>query len=242
MRYDDFSVQTMTKLKAKIRSLRITQEELSRDLEVSLPTLKRWLSGQAITISILKKMCNRLGISIAELMMEIEDANPANWKYTIEQEVFLAGDPACLAFFDHLLQGHTARRIQTKFKLSLAQVERYLSKLEKLNLIDRYPRNRIKLKAHGEPVWNKNGPLAQRFKIEILNDFLGDQEEGEFFLNEFLPEDLEQIDQQRRDLIRTVRQANKRAQLLPEKAQSYGTYILLKPYRWCIDDHLRQKQ
>jgi len=235
----DYSAQLMDVLRRRLKGAGITQEEAAKRLSVSLPTAKRWLAGKSVTLETVKRVCDLAGVNLAEVALELDQVGPVQAHYTDEQEEYLALHPDCLAFFDLLSRGRTIGQIQAGFKLDKKRVERFLSALEKISLIDWLPKNRARLRMTGEPVWKKDGPLAQRFKGEILDQFLSRQSTGYFSLNEFLPEDADRVQGKISDLLQTVRQANQRAKNMRGNPKSYGSFICIEPFRWHIDDYLR---
>ena len=233
--------EIMQLVKAHAKAQGLTQAALAKKLKISTPTLKRWLAGSTISFEHLEKLCTSLGLSLGELILQAEGATPKQQTYTAEQEEFFVTAPDTLAFFDQLLQGKKVSAIKKKFHLTDNHVERYFSQLDKQGLIEWLPQNKFQLKFTGEPVWQKNGPLISHFGKSILTDFLNEQTNRRFLLAEVLPEDQKQLSNRIDDLIIFVSQCTRRAKAYPDDAQSYGMFLLSKPYRWHLDRYLLKK-
>jgi transcriptional regulator with XRE-family HTH domain len=231
----------MLLIKAHAKTQGLTQAALARKLKTSIPTLKRWLAGSTISFEHMEKLCKTLNLSLGELIIQAEDATPRKQSYSAEQEEFFVTAPDALAFFDQLIQGKKVSAIKKKFHLTDQQIERYLSQLDKQGLIDWLPKNKVALKFSGEPVWQKNGPLASHFGKSILADFLHEQGNSRFLLAEILPDDQKLLISRLDDLTTFVSQCTRRAKAQPDLAQSYGMFVLGKPYRWQLDRYLMKK-
>jgi transcriptional regulator with XRE-family HTH domain len=230
--------ELMLLVKAHVKMQGLTQADLAKKLKISVPTVKRWLAGGTITFSDLDRLCKTVGQSVGELIVQVEDTAPKIQSYTIDQEEFFVSHPDALAFFDQLIQGKKLSAIKKKFQLTDQQTERYLSQLDKQNLIQWLPHNRVTLKFAGEPSWQSKGPLIKKFGKAILADFLQENAGSKFLLAEFLPEDQKQIILRIDELAAFVSQCTKRAKTLPDQAQSFGIFIQCRAFRWHLDRYL----
>lgn len=237
----DYSKEIVSIIKQRTRLNGLTQQDLATNLRVSLPTIKRWLAGEFVTIDNLKRLCEEVGLTLSEVFAMVESYSVPKFQYTLEQEGFFAEHPDYLAFFDNLLRGYTVNRIQKKFSLSQRKVELYLAKLDKLELIDWLPQNKSKLLISGEPVWRKDGALAKKLRKEIFNSFQArdDQSNSYFFLHDYLPEDAAAIQSRIEELIQFASRADKRSKARPEDARPKGLYISCQDFRWSLDEYLK---
>lgn len=231
-------LEMMLLVKAHAKAQGLTQSDLAKKMNLSVPTLKRWLAGSTITFEQLENLCKTLSLSVGELIVQAEDAAPNTKSYTREQEEFFVTAPDALAFFDQILQGKKVSAIKKRFHLTDHQIERYLSQLDKLGLIEWRAKNKVAIKFEGEPIWLRHGPLANHFSKPILEDFLQQQAERRFSLAEILPEDQRQLAARVDDVVSFISQCTRRAKAQPERAQSYGVFILCKLYRWQLDRYL----
>ena len=228
-------------IKNKLKSRGVTQKMLADDLKVSLTTVKRWYSGRGINLSNLKSLSDYLELSLTDLFALIENKRPESFNYNIAQENALAKEPKVLAFFDYLVRGKSVNFIKKKFNISERELTKILLKLDKIQLIELHPENKIKLLNKGEPVWNDNGPLSQRFKKEILEHFLSssDFSSSKFFLHDYNLEDALKIKNKMKELELLLKSSNQKAILNNLETKSFGVYFSLKEFSWNMDRYLK---
>ena len=104
MRSQEFVIKLMTVVKRQAKAKGYSQPILAKKLNVSLPTLKRWLAGKTVRLDNLKQLSDVLGLSFVELAAATDEGSSRR-HYTLEQEAEFAKKPEFLAFFDFLLRG-----------------------------------------------------------------------------------------------------------------------------------------
>ena len=235
------SSEISLELRRQLKIQGVTQKKLASDLDVSIPTVKRWYAGKSITIETLARLTEYLGMSLAELFSNIEN-DENRFEYTLKQERFLAGNPISLAFYDQLVRGYTVKRILKKYPLKQTQVTSILLGLDKIKLIELHENNKVKLLNDGEPVWRANGPLAKTFSKDILDEYLAklSDNESSFFMHNYLEKDINAIKSKVEELKQFLTLANKRAiRSKEEKIISFGTYITQSKFDWNLTNYLK---
>lgn len=159
-------------LRASLKELNLTHEQFARRLGVSLPTARRWLKGEGISLSDWGRVLETLGLDLEEFVRKAGMPSKRQFTYTEAQETALANTPGLLAYLDQLLAGRTPAQITKSHGLKATDTTQFLAKLEKLALIEWLPNDRVKVLLEGEPRWNPGGPLAKKFREQILRDFL----------------------------------------------------------------------
>lgn len=151
-------------LKTRMKEKGKTYRDLARELGLSLPTVKRMMSGGEFTLDRLLRICSWLGLSFVELSDGVRARQEAAATFTPAQEKALARNLPVLNFFLALeeARGETSR-VKARFGLSERSMLRYLEALERIGL--------VKLSHAGEPVlatsparrrvWDDHGPLGQ---------------------------------------------------------------------------------
>lgn len=168
------TVGVCNQIRKQIKEKGYTQEEFAKTMNVSVATMNRWLRGEGLLFNDLNLIIDRLGLKLSELAMMAEGDQRSQFTYTIEQENAFVHIEGLLAFFDQLLKGITVLKIARLFKLTEKSVNFYLSKLDKLQLIEWLPQNKVKLLTRGEPRWLASGPLSQKFRKQIVGDYIQD--------------------------------------------------------------------
>lgn len=138
-------------------------------LKISLPTMKRWLKGNGVLLRDWVRMLDMLNLTLVEIAKLAEGELSKKFFYSLPQEQEFAKEDGLLAFFDALLKGKTVSQIARHHSLSERSVIFYLSRLEKIGLIEWLPKNKVKLLVAGEPNWIKGGPLSKKFRRKIID-------------------------------------------------------------------------
>jgi len=167
----------MSVIKSTLKAKGISQQQFSKDLNISLATGKRWLSGRGVNLDILFRILDYLDLNLTNLAELMKERDHSFFYYTKKQEEFFSLNPSYLAYFDHLLRGSTPKGIAHKFKLSSRSQRRYLSALDKLQLIEVHPGDKITLRVKGEPKWRKGGALSKAFRQSALKEFFDSNSE-----------------------------------------------------------------
>ena len=237
----DYEKQIMNLIKDKSRGIGLSQAKIAAELSVSLPTIKRWWAGKGVSLSILHKLCALLGVSLSQLLLEVEGGGSV-YTYTIKQEKELVANPKALALFDLLVSGESISSIQHKFRLNDLTVSSLLLFLDRIALIDLYPKNKFKLKQQGEPQWIVGGPLSQTYRKKMIDSLLGyhDKQDTSFFIHSYLPEDMVLLKGKLKEFENLLLSCNARGIHRPEDTVSYGFYRCFKPFEWSLRSELRK--
>ena len=232
----------MAVLKDQYKALGWTQSKLAQKLGVSLPTIKRWFKGEGIGISEVNHLCELIGVQLSEVISQVEAPRQKFFKYTLEQEEYLARHPRCLAFFDCLLRGMSVSRLQKKYNLRRNNTEQMLSKLDDLGLIEWLPGNKYKLKVQGEPSWRPSGPLSKAYRAPILDSFIDEhpRKSTRFVKHEYLPEDMIHIESKIEEMMGFLSQCNQRAIMAGGETKSFGFYVAFREFQWSLEALMRE--
>lgn len=224
----------MKALAATIRARGLTQAELARRLGVSVPTVKRWLRGEGLDLDGLERLLAEAGLTLSELAALLPAREARSFGYTLEQERFFADHPRFLAYFDLLLAGEAPASIARKHGLSERSTARYLRQLEKLGLIERLPRDRVRLTVEGEPKWMPRGPLATRFRQEAIGAFLSEAgERVRFGMHRLTSADARKARTMLDELAAFLRAAEGRGKLQRDaSSEQWGFLAGFAPYAW----------
>jgi transcriptional regulator with XRE-family HTH domain len=160
------------KIKSVIKDLlkkkNLTYEELAESLECSIPTVKRILGPEELTLNRLLQLCEIVEIDLAELETLTHDTEVPEEKFTEAQETFLAKNPNFFAYIMKLLYGSSPSEIAQTHNLTQRSTDKYLIGLERAELIKVTGRQKVK------PVFKRgptlgNGPLAKIHFASFIN-------------------------------------------------------------------------
>ena len=88
-----------------------------------------------------------------------------------EQEQKIADEPERVLVTVCVLNGWTLQQLLAHFELAETQCISHLALLDKLNLIELLPGNRIKLRVAPNFKWLDNGPIQKFFREKIQGDY-----------------------------------------------------------------------
>jgi transcriptional regulator with XRE-family HTH domain len=158
-------------LKALLKKKGITYEQVAEELECSLPTVKRIMGPEELTLSRFIQLCQIADVDLAELEAFATAAGTEDESFTDEQALFLSKHPAHLAYLMKLFHGQTPRQIADEFKLSQQTTDRYLLALEKRGLIRVTGKLKVKPAFKQMPHFGK-GPLARSYFETLIGNAL----------------------------------------------------------------------
>jgi transcriptional regulator with XRE-family HTH domain len=168
-------------IKVLLKKKGLTYEDLSQELECSVPTIKRILGREELTLNRLLQFCEIVGTDLAELEKLTKENSIKEEKFTEEQEAFLAKNQNYFAYLMKLFMEQTPLEIAQKFNLNSRSTDKYLIGLEKLDLIRVTGRQKVKPAFKNIPTFC-NGPLAKKYFQSFISSaahfFIGIVTEG----------------------------------------------------------------
>jgi len=174
------------KIKAVIKDLLkqkdITYEDLAEQMDCSIPTIKRILGPEELTLNRLLQLCEIVNVDLAELEALSNEGPPVEEKFTEAQEIFLSKNKPFMAYLMKLCSGESPKQIAEKKGLTPRSTDKYLIGLEKQNLIRVTGKQKVKPQFKNFPALG-DGPLARvyfetfiqngaQFFIELISDGL----------------------------------------------------------------------
>jgi transcriptional regulator with XRE-family HTH domain len=158
--------QVLEALKQMIKAKKVRYADLAADLGVSLPTIKRWLNSSNVSLAQLGEICGALGLEIADLFQLPKTAK--GFRFSAEQEEFLASNPTFLAYFYELRKGQSPDEIEKTHGITRTSTRLYLKELEVRGFIRIRPSGRISFESEGTIHWDDHSPLGRTFSREML--------------------------------------------------------------------------
>ncbi|MEM7383451.1 MAG: XRE family transcriptional regulator [Verrucomicrobiota bacterium] len=132
-------------LKAVLKDRGLTYPDLAGKLGVSLPTIKRLLNKPGIPLDRLMEICRLADVSLSDLFERATELAPKHSIFTESQDALFAESPDARQFFSELFfERKKPSQIAKEHDLTRLSVEKYLSLLEKVGLLEREPGGRVK--------------------------------------------------------------------------------------------------
>jgi transcriptional regulator with XRE-family HTH domain len=156
-------------IKTRLKAQGLSYRELGKLIGVSEPTVKRDLARGNFSLQRLDRICDALGISVAELIQPAEAA--ALTELSEQQEQALAADPQTLVVTYLIVNDWKFDEIVATFQLTDSQLVNVLLKLDKLRIVDFRPPKRIRKLTARNFSWRKDGAVQAYFLRRVIPEF-----------------------------------------------------------------------
>ena len=220
-------------LKSLLKARGLHYRDVAEQLGVSEPTVKRYLTGHNLTIDILEDIARLVDASLSDLLA-ISGEETVQAALSPETERLLAGDPFLAGVFYLLVRGLTPATVQRDFNLTDAEINGYLTSLDRLGLIRLFPFNRIRVLVGRNFDVQRGGPMVRLAHDALLKDFFGKfdvmAEDWLFAFGKLSPSSLERVRELARNFQAGFDDIAKADRELPlDLAQWYGFFYMLRP-------------
>lgn len=127
--------QIKDSIKKIMKKRGLDQQTLAKRLNVSLPTVRRVLTKDRLTVDRLVEICRILEISLNQLISMSLTEEMQHSFIDEKQEEFFSKQPHYYLYLRYLGRGMTPQEIENEFKISKESTRKYLAKLESLGVI-----------------------------------------------------------------------------------------------------------
>lgn len=172
------SSEIVAALKQELKAAGITYAQLAERLGMAESSIKRIFAKGDMPLSKVDEMCRAIRIDFGDLARQIADKQPLRTELTIAQERAVVADKKLLLMAICCLSQWTFEQIISSYKLTEVECIRYLSKLDKLGIIELKPLNRYRLKVAKTFKWQPNGPVMQFFREHVVDEYFSGGFEG----------------------------------------------------------------
>lgn len=165
--------QFLGALKRALKAKNVLYRDLARALDLSESSVKRILSNKSLSLDRLEEICRVADISFSEVVRSanLEEANQAV-SLSEEQERALAENPRLLHYFMMLHDGKTPQKIEREYQIESGEAKKMLFALDRLNLIELHPRDKVKFKRQGFLRFRRDGPIGRALFEQTKSSYL----------------------------------------------------------------------
>ncbi len=161
------SEQIKTVIKDLLKKKKLTYEDVADELDCSVPTVKRILGPEELSLPRLLQLCDLVDINLSDLETLMTISKDPEEAFTKAQEEFLAKNPHFLAYFINLYS-ESPQDIAKRYQLSDRTTDKYRLNLEKMELI------KVTAKLKVKPAFKKvpslgHGILAKAYYRNFIN-------------------------------------------------------------------------
>lgn len=148
-----------------------TYAHLAEKLGLSEASVKRMFSEHSFSLERLDQACQMMDMEISELVQMMGEGARQLTELTREQEEEIANDLILLLITVCVLNRWTMSDILRYYDIAETDCIRHLVRLDKLEIIELLPRNRIKLLVSSNFSWCENGPIQKFFQSKVEAEF-----------------------------------------------------------------------
>lgn len=228
--------QLVDTLKRELRRKRVTYRQIAEQLSLSEASVKRMFASTQFTLDRLDAICSMVDWDWIDLAEATKHSEKKLDHLTEEQEREIANDIELLMVAVSVINGYSFEDLKDQYELSETQCIRKLAHLDRLNLIELLPGNRIKLKISTNFRWNPKGPIQKYFLDVVVQEFFNTRFDGEeeklVVLNALMSDSSNQSIQQKMDkLASEMSMAMQNDASLPMQAKK-GNTLVIALRRW----------
>jgi transcriptional regulator with XRE-family HTH domain len=220
-------------LKSLLKANGLLYHDVAERLGVSETTVKRYLTGHSLTVDILEDLCRVVDARLSDLLAisreEIEQV-----ELSLDAEQILSSDAFLACIFYLLARGLTPAVVQRDFKLTDAEINGYLTTLDRLGLIRLFPYNRVRVLVGRNFNVQIGGPMARLAHESLLKDFFNKFDvampDWQFAFGKLSPSSSERVRELARNFMEACDDVAKADAELPlDLAQWHGFFFMLQP-------------
>ena len=241
--------QFLSALKSSLKAKNIIYRDLAKSLNLSESSVKRILGNKSISLERIDEICKACDISFSEVCRNANfEEDVSSYTVANEQEKILAGNPRQLHYFILLNEGFTPAKIEKDYEISSIESKKILFNLDKLNLVELHPRDRIKLKNKtGTLRFRKDGAVGKilfaQTKNNYLNyDFESDLDYIRFVTNGFAQESILKFKKKFDKIVSELQEESRMAASIdPKGMHDMGVLLAFRPWTNSSLDAIKKK-
>jgi len=158
-------------LKQQLKAAGKTYAQVAEALDLSEASVKRMFSEKKLSVQRLESIAEIAGLDLADLFQLLGKSRQKISRLSKEQEESIASDLELILVALSVVNGFSYEHLLNRYDITESQLVRKLAQLDKLNIIELYPNNRIKLKVAPNFHWLPNGPIQRFFQAKVEKDF-----------------------------------------------------------------------
>lgn len=166
--------QFLAAFKSSLKAKNIIYRDLAKSLNLSESSVKRILADKSISLERIDEICKACDISFSEVCRNANfEEDVSNHTLTKDQEKILAENPRQLHYFILLNDGLTPAKIERDYEITNNESKKILLQLDKINLLELHPRDRVKLKNKtGTLRFRRDGAVGKILFAQTKNNYL----------------------------------------------------------------------
>lgn len=165
------SARIVDTLKRELKVRGVTYKALAEQLQLSESAVKHMFSAGNFSLKRLDEVCAVLTLDIGDLVNISESQRPKLEQLSAEYERELVSDIRLLLVAYCVINFWTFDEILERYDISAVDGLRYLRRLDRMNIIELQPGDRVRLLIANNFAWRKNGAIEQFFTSRVQTEF-----------------------------------------------------------------------
>lgn len=165
------SIKLVQVLKKQLRAKGVTYKHLASLLELSESSIKHMFAHSSISLHRLDVICEHLGIELSDLAAMAEEDVASLMQLPLEHEKELVNDMRLLLVAYCVMNYWTIEDMTQMYTLNETECIQYLSKLDRMKMIELQTNNRVRLLISQNFEWHINGPIERFFRQQVQSQF-----------------------------------------------------------------------
>jgi transcriptional regulator with XRE-family HTH domain len=240
--------QFLAALKRALKAKNIIYRDLADSLKLSESSIKRILGDKSISLERIEEICKACDISFSEICKNAQfDEDVQTNSLTKDQEKILAENPRLLHYFILLNDRLTPAKIEKDFDISASESKKFLLQLDRMNVIELHPRDRVKMKNQsGTLRFRRDGAVGKilfsQTKTNYLNhDFESELDYIRFSANHFPTDSLAKFKKKLDKLVAEIQEESRLVDSDDKNSQDIGILLAFRPWKYSSLDVIKKK-
>lgn len=228
--------QLFDALKRALKGHGRTYADVAVALGLTEASVKRLFSEQNLSVARLDAVLAMMDMTLADLVALMGEGGQGVTSLSERQEREIAADITLLLVATCVLNRWRYEDILAEYEIAETELLRHLARLDRLQLIDLLPRNRIKLKVAPNFHWLPNGPIQQFYQARVEKEFFSTRFSREterlLVLNGMLADSSNAVFQRRMERLAAEFSTLAEDDAKLPLAERHGTTAVLAVRRW----------
>lgn len=165
---------------------------------------------------------------------------------SFEQEKILSDTPRLLHYFTLLTEGYKPQKIEKEFQITQAESKKFLFALDKSNLIELHPKDKVKLIKNGLFRFRRDGPVGkvvfQQLKEGYLySDFKANDEFLRFGMRRLSASALGKLKAKIEKIYLELEEEANYEMQIENNDKEYGVLFAYRPWHYSVMNVLKKR-
>ncbi|MCP4288746.1 MAG: helix-turn-helix transcriptional regulator [Gammaproteobacteria bacterium] len=173
------STQLVVTIKQQLRRQGINYRQLAGALDLSESAVKQMFASGNMSLKRVDAICEVLKLELTDLVETMHANQPKMDQLNLKHEKELVEDTRLLLVAYCVVNYWTMQAIVERYQISGHECIQYLAKLDRMELIELLPGNRIRPLISKNFKWIEDGPIEKFFRSQVQGEFLADRFKGD---------------------------------------------------------------